>query len=245
MIEFGSAFEQQMLPKAFKHDFKKSLKFRCRFRSSFWSDFVSNFARFCSRPNHDLTAIYSIFVGCNIFREVGEVPKTDTNKSLKMIPNQCKIASKIAQKTNPKKRAKTHQKLRQNGAKQPPRISRKIPQIAPEAPRDVPGDPWDPQRTPKGPHTSQKDVQRAQKVTQRTPNDSQKTPRDALRIHKGLRKATKKAFNGHPKGTKTQNRKSMQPSSPQRLHRRNSQTTLRRKRSRPCGMRGALNNYST
>ena len=123
------------------------------------------------------------------------------------------------------------------------KASRDFPENPGNRPRGAQGRPrrpWEPQRTPKGPNSSQKDVQRAQKVTQRTPNDSQKTPRDALRIHKGFQKATKKAFNGHPKGTKTQNRKSMQPSSPQRLHQHNSQTTLRRKRSRPCGMRGAL-----
>ena len=124
-----------------------------------------------------------------------------------------------------------------------PEFPRKSWKSAPRRPGATQGRPWtpkDPQTTPKAPQSTQEDVQGPQKVTQRNPNDSQKIPRDALRIHKGLRKATKKAFNGHPKGTKTQNRKSMQPSSPQQLHRRNSQTTLRRKRSRPCGMRGAL-----
>ena len=118
-----------------------------------------------------------------------------------------------------------------------PGKSRKSHPSRPRRFQETPGISKGPPRHPTAPKRTSKDPKKSPKGP---PNDPQKTPRDALRTHKGLRKATKKAFNGHPKGTKTQNRKSMQPSSPQRLHRRNSQTTLRRKRSRPCGMRRAL-----
>ena len=76
----------QQFPKMTPKTFKKSSKLRCGFRSSFWSDFASNFACFHSRPTYDLTAIYSIFVGCSIFREIGKVLKNDRKKASNMIP---------------------------------------------------------------------------------------------------------------------------------------------------------------
>ena len=67
-----------------------------------------------------------------------------------------------------------------------------------------------------------------------------RTPRDPKGRPIGLRKAPKRHLQRFPKGTKTPKGKSMQPQSRQQLHRYDSQTTLRRKRYRPCGMRGAL-----
>ena len=137
---------------------------------------------------------------------------------------------------------KNELKMEPKGLPEFPGKSRKSHPSRPRRSQETPGIPKGPPRHPTAAKTASNDPKKSPKGP---PNDPQKTPRDAISIHKGLQKAPKKAFKRHPKGTKTQNRKSMQPSSPQRLHRRNSQTTLRRKRSRPCGMRGALESAAT
>ena len=91
-------------------------------------------------------------------------------------------------KTNPKQRAKKTPKMT---SKWTQKASQKFPENPGNRPRGAQGRPRRPLGSPKDPQG-----------TQQTPNDSQKTPRDALRIHKGLRKATKRHLTDTPKEPK-------------------------------------------
>ena len=94
-----------------------------------------------------------------------------------------------------------------------PEVPGKSPKSHPSRPRrsqETPGIPKGPPRHPTAPKRTSKEPKQSPKGP---PNDPQKTPMDAIGIHKGLQKAPKKVFKRHPKGTQTQDRKSMQPSS--------------------------------
>ena len=95
-----------------------------------------------------------------------------------------------------------------------------------ESQRPQKRDPGDPKGVPKTP----------KKAPKGPPNEPQATPSAAL----GSPNAPKRHLKRHPKVPTLEKKKSMRPPASQQLHRRNFQTALLRKRSRPGGMRGAL-----
>ena len=92
--------------------------------------------------------------------------------------------------------------------------------------------------TPKGPPRHSKAPKRTSKDPKKSPkappNDFKNTPKEPLGSAKASKRHPKMLPERHTKQTKTQNGKSMQPSSRQQLQRRNFQTTLRRQSPHPA-----------
>ena len=74
------------------------------------------------------------------------------SKNSSINKNQCKISSKINQKTMLKKITKIHQKSCQNGAKMAPGISRNFPETVPRATQKRKDSPKRHQEHPRDPH---------------------------------------------------------------------------------------------
>ena len=81
----------------------KSIICSSSFSSRFFFSFGRLFCCFSRSPTLDLIAIYSTFVGCAIFHQVGESTQKDFRKPSKMTPKMQPKASNNASKNEDKK----------------------------------------------------------------------------------------------------------------------------------------------
>ena len=167
-----------------------------QFSIEFLIRILSNFSCFRRRPNHDLTAIYSTFVGCSIFRELGKSPKKDSKKASKMTPKSMQNRFKNRWKNRSRKRTKKTWKMSpkwsQKGSRNFPENPGNRPRGAQGRPRSALGPPKDPQGTPQQPKWRPKTLKSDSNHPQTTPKGLQATHLGSKRLPKGIQKSIKK-----------------------------------------------------
>ena len=146
----------------------------------------------------------------------------------KKLPNDTRLTAQSFQKSLKKQSTQKERKHIKNKPKMNPKGLPEFPGKSKKSASRRPGTSQEPPGTPKGPPRHTTAAKRTSKEPKSHPKDRQMTPKGIQGAPLGSTKASKCRPKRHLKRIKTQNGKTMQTSSRQRLHRRNSQTRLRR-----------------